>query len=277
MNQRRPLHSDIPPSPHGLWSLWDMLLAYGYLFSNLMGQIADIQALAERDPTGTAKKNIYTGSLRGNVCEEAIQTARILAKETKMKSVTNQVGRLRSMIEMLQSPLSKLAPEFRQLWIRIEEELVEKNFLFVADADLYNKKDPFCLGDNFEEAQENIASAARCLAIKEPTASVFHLMRALEFAVRKIARRRNFQIKITPQTTWRQITGCMDDKIKKMPEKTHRQKEQKQEWESARANLHHVGSVWRNKTMHPAKNYTDGQAEDIFNATRVLMNDLCAL
>jgi hypothetical protein len=31
-----------------------------------------------------------------------------------------------------------------------------------------------------------------------------------------------------------------------------------------------VGKLWRNKTMHPAKSYTPRQAEDLFNAVRVL-------
>ena len=47
--------------------------------------------------------------------------------------------------------------------------------------------------------------------------------------------------------------------------------------EAARANLHHVGSVWRNNTMHPAGSYTQSQALDVFNAVRVFMSGLAAL
>jgi len=69
----------------------------------------------------------------------------------------------------------------------------------------------------------------------------------------------------------------MDDKIKKMPEATDKQKDKKNDWEGARANLHHVGSVLRNKTMHPAATYTPSQAHDVFDACRVFMNALCDL
>jgi hypothetical protein len=40
------------------------------------------------------------------------------------------------------------------------------------------------------------------------------------------------------------MTGNMEDKIKKMPDKTERQQRKKSDWEAARANLHRVGSVW---------------------------------
>jgi hypothetical protein len=97
----------------------------------------------------------------------------------------------------------------------------------------------------------------------------------MEVAVRALSKR--LHVTITPQTTWRQMTGQMDDKIKKMPEKTTAAKHKKNDWEAARANLHHVGSVWRNNTMHPATSYTPSQARDVFNAVRVFMAGLAAL
>jgi hypothetical protein len=88
-------------------------------------------------------------------------------------------------------------------------------------------------------------------------------------AVRTLSRR--LKITITPQT------GAMDGKIKGMPDKTFRQQRKKNEWEAARANLHHVGSVWRNNTMHPAVSYSRSQARDVFDAVRVFMSGLCEL
>jgi len=85
------------------------------------------------------------------------------------------------------------------------------------------------------------------------------------------------KITITPQTTWRQMTGNMDPKIKAMPDATELLKRKKNDWEAARANLHHVGSVWRNNTMHPAVSYTQSQARDVLNAVRVFMNGLADL
>jgi hypothetical protein len=113
------------------------------------------------------------------------------------------------------------------------------------------------------------------LALQQPTACVFHLMRAVEIAVRQLSMRLN--VTITPQSTWRQMTGQMDPKIRSMPTATESQKRKKNNWEAASMNLHHVGSVWRNNTMHPAASYTQGEARDVFTATRVFMNGLCDL
>jgi hypothetical protein len=113
----------------------------------------------------------------------------------------------------------------------------------------------------FKGAGADIHNAGNCLALAQPTACVFHLMRAMELVVRQLSKR--LKVTITPQATWRQMTGQMDDKIKKMPENTDKLKHKRNEWEAARANLHLVGSVWRNNTMHPAVSYTQSQARDV--------------
>jgi aspartate aminotransferase-like enzyme len=139
----------------------------------------------------------------------------------------------------------------------------------------YNQSDAFGLGSKFKECHEDIRRAGSCLALQEGTACIFHLMRAMEVAVRKLSRRLN--IEVTAKTTWRVLTGAMDGKIKAMPDTTEAQKRKKNKWEEARANLHHVGSVWRNNTMHPATSYTPSEARDVFNAVRIFMRALAEL
>jgi hypothetical protein len=162
---------------------------------------------------------------------------------------------------------------------RIKDELASQNFFRVRpeDVGLYGRADLFGLmvAKKFKNATQDIQNAGNCAAVGQPTACVFHLMRAMEVAVRQLGKR--LKVTITPQTTWRHMTGQMDDKIKKMPESTDAQKRKKNDWEAARTNLHHVGSVWRNNTMHPAASYTQSQALDIITAVRVFMNGLAAL
>jgi hypothetical protein len=161
---------------------------------------------------------------------------------------------------------------------RLEQEL-ENEFYFQVDrqeVQFYGQKTLFgdAVAKKFKGAAYDIENAGNCFALQQPTACVFHLMRAMEVVVRKLSKR--LDVTITPQTTWRNMTGNMDAKIKAMPEKTEAQKRKKNDWEAARVNLHHVGSVWRNKTMHPAASYTRSQARDVLNATRVFVTDLCA-
>ncbi len=264
-----------------------MLNGYAYLFVHVIDQIDDICSIARADPTGTWKKNKATGSLGGMVFGTFLDTVRYLAKETGMRSVADQVSRIQKWTEMLDLPLAQIAPECIQLRVRIEEELQRKDFLFIAEdmTELYNKcdprrgavkgTDPFELGGKFKKAHADIASAGRCLAVGEGTACVMHLSRALEAVVQQLSGR--LGMTVTHTQTWRKLTGNMDDKIKKMPDATKAQKAKKTNWEDARINLHHLGSVWRNSVMHPAESYTVSQAREIFEACRVFMTALARL
>lgn len=261
-----------------------MLIAYGHLFASAMDDIDWVCALAQADPTGTAKKNVASEGLCFARIDLLLQNVEFLAKECEMRSVNDQRLRISKMIAFNRS-LGELAPEFTQLRVRIQEDLTRKEFLFVSEesAQLYNESDPrrgavkgtdpFQLGNKFKKAHADIASAGRCLAIGEGTACVMHLSRALETCVQNLSRRLN--ITVTPQTPWRHLTGRMADEIKKMNNPAKAKK--KNDWEDASVNLHHVGSVWRNKNMHPAEHYTPSQAKDVFDACRVFMTSLCRL
>ncbi|TWC05585.1 hypothetical protein FBZ93_103605 [Bradyrhizobium macuxiense] len=264
-----------------------MLLKYGYICAHTMDQIDEICIYARKFPDGTFKKNPPLGASNSWPFLTVFQNVDYLAKELEMTPVTDQSGRLKKQIEILDPPMQELVPGFIELRVRLEEGLRRKEFLFIPEdmAKLYNDADPrrgaakgidpFELGDKFKETHADIASAARCLALGEGTASVFHLMRALEFVVKKLSGR--LKITVTHKTPWRVLTNSMDGKIKKMDDDTPAKKKKKNQWELACTNLHHVGSVWRNETMHPSATYTPRQAMDVFDACRVLMNSLARL
>ncbi|MHC1943486.1 hypothetical protein IF803_03770 [Bradyrhizobium sp. UFLA06-06] len=264
-----------------------MLHAYGFLFVHFMEQIDEICMVAAQNPDGTWNENITTGSMASGPFETLLNTVTYFARETGMRSVQDQLGTLRQMIDILNLPLSEVAPECIQLRVRLREELKRKDFLFVSEemTKLYNESDPrrgavegtdpFKLGDKFRNAHADIASAGRCLAVEESTACVFHLSRALEAIVKKLSSRMG--ITVTHKTPWRVLTNSLDAKIKKMPDGTVAAKRKKNKWELACTHLHHAGSVWRNETMHPAATYTPSQAKDVYDACRVLMKSLACL
>jgi hypothetical protein len=185
----------------------------------------------------------------------------------------------RFQVALSTEPHAKLASRCDHLRNAIQDALENEHYFQVDrfDVRFYDQTDAFgiLVTRKFPKATDDIKNAGNCVALQRPDACVFHLMRAMEVAVRRLGQR--LGMTITPQTTWRQITGNMDAKIKALPESTEKQKEKKNRWEEARANLHQVGSVWRNNTMHPAKTYTRSQALDVFHAVRVFMSGLCAL
>jgi hypothetical protein len=197
-----------------------------------------------------------------------------------MQGVVPELDRIVILIEPRTfAPRLGISQAINHLLSRVKDDLSFQNFYRVAPEDFqfYGRADLFgqAVAKKFKGAVMDIQNAGNCLALGQGTACVFHLMRAMELTVRQLGRRLN--VTITPQTTWRQMTGQMDDKIKKMPETTDRLKHKRNDWEAARANLHAVGSVWRNNTMHPATSYTPSQARDVMNAVRVFMISLAEL
>lgn len=175
---------------------------------------------------------------------------------------------------------------FQQIASRIDhlregvlDELAEKPYFAVpqADSHFYGQAEPFGtdVATTFTVSADEFQQAAKCLSLQQPTACVFHLMRGMESAVKQLAG--VLGMTVDSSTTWRQITGSMDPKIKLMPHQTVVEQEKKNSWESARINLHHLGSVLRNNTMHPTSSYSQEEARNIFAASGVVMRTLCKL
>ena len=193
------------------------------------------------------------------------------------KTIAPEVDRFNTALQS--EPLADIARRCDHLKNRILDELAHEFYFKVhrGDIQLYGQKLPFgtAVAKKFKRAAPEIIHASNCLALRQPTACVFHLMRAMEVVVRQLGKR--LHLTISSQTTWGQLTNQMDPIIGRMPAATNAQRRKKEKWEEARVNLHHVRSVWRNSTMHPANSYTNDQARHIFSATRVFMNGLCNL
>jgi len=236
--------------------------------------------------------------LMENICDSSakltLDAQQIQDTKTKVKNVLEKIRRLciRSGLNNAMGPelkrfrtalkseaFEQIAQRCDHLRNRVLDELANE-FYFQVDrqeVQFYGHTELFgeAVAKKFKRAAADIENAGNCLALQQPTACVFHLMRAMEIAVRQLGRR--LKVTIMPQTTWRQMTGQMDLIIKKMPAATDAQKGKRNNLEAASINLHHVGSALRNNTMHPAASYTQCQARDVFNATRVFMNGLCDL
>lgn len=242
---------------------------WGLLDQNL--RIGDPQTYLE--PTSRARVQAVT--------KAALDSVREVCKLTGLERVEPELGRLEQLIWPPDGiPIvggTATAAAIAHLISRLQDELNERHFVRVTDASLYDRPDLFGheVAKKFKTAVSDIENAGNCVALEQGTACVFHLMRAMEVAVRQLSKR--LKVTITPQTTWRQMTNLMDDKIKKMPERTEHLKRKKNDWEAARTNLHHVGSVWRNNTMHPASSYTPSQAADVLRAVHVFMTALADL
>lgn len=117
--------------------------------------------------------------------------------------------------------------------------------------------------DAFPTAAAEISEAAKCLAFQRPTATVFHLMRAMELAVQKLAERLGIP-KIEKE--WGKLLSDISKEIESMPKGSARNA-----WSSIHVHLYHVKQAWRNDTMHPKTTYTENEAENVFEAVKIFM------
>lgn len=124
--------------------------------------------------------------------------------------------------------------------------------------------------DVFPTVSEEVSEAAKCLALQRPTAVVFHLMRAMELAIQRMARA--LECGNPEHKAWGVILSDMNAKIQKMPRGRARD-----EWSASLSHLYHVKQAWRNDTMHPKATYTETQADEVFRAVRSFMSHLAEL
>ena len=132
--------------------------------------------------------------------------------------------------------------------------------------------DPLVIGA-FPSAKNDLEEAAQCLGHARYTACVFHLMRAMETAVRKIADHLNAEIvdEKGHLKTWQGILDAINKEVKGMSKGAD-----KNRWSEVSALLYNAKNAWRNDTMHPNKEelYTEHSSRDVFEAVRSFMNRL---
>jgi hypothetical protein len=130
-------------------------------------------------------------------------------------SLNQQCVRLRDAIQNMtwedRETVATLVVEYIR---NLNSELGENVFLYIDDKRrvLYEQPEPplgEAVSDTFgSDANYEIAAAARCLAFDQPTASVFHLMRATEIALQRLARR--FKIKNVTIKEWHNLLQDID-------------------------------------------------------------------
>ena len=140
--------------------------------------------------------------------------------------------------------------------------------------DLYETSTPL-FGDNVEAhfpgMGEDIAEAAKCIALDRSTAAVFHLMRVMELALRHLGA--SLGVQFVDGKNWQNI---LDETNKAIRARDQNDPKTKQFAEAA-AHLYNVKLAWRNETMHPKQTYTPEEAEAIFSVTKTFVCDLALL
>ena len=171
-----------------------------------------------------------------------------------------------------------LKKDCKELRSRIQDELEGKAIYYLSSkAELLDGNDPpftQAVEDAFPSAIYDIQEAAKCLALRRSTASVMHLMRALEISHSCLAG----ELGLTNDTeNWNTILDKIESEIRSRTKATHGEKwkEENEQWfTEAATHFRLIKNAWRNHAQHLHAKYSEEEAEDIYSSVRSFMRHL---
>jgi hypothetical protein len=131
----------------------------------------------------------------------------------------------------------------------------------------------------FSEASADIEAAGRCFALDEWTACVFHLMRSLEHALRKMAATVGLPPDAMAYENWRSIIDQIESKIREL-EKTRKSAEKVETlrlFSDAAVQFRYFKDAWRNHVSHSRVSYDQHTAPPIWLHVKLFMEQIATL
>jgi len=115
--------------------------------------------------------------------------------------------------------------------------------------------------NSFSSTIFEFEDASRNLALDQPTAAVFHLMRALETGLNALANHFNVSFE---RRNWQNIINDVESEIKKSgPANGENWKNQEQFYSDAASHFRFLKNAWRNYVMHVHQRYSITEASKI--------------
>jgi hypothetical protein len=252
--------------PYRLWSLWEMIQTYGdswWKSAAILGQIVD-------------RLNKSNGAAIGIGNAKKVAIAMGLAQNNAaplgMRSVITQCDRI---MKHLEESGNIQGAEFRRLLLglmeRAEDELKGQRFfaLGLDDIPLYEQPEPLFgaeVHEAFPSAQFDISESGKCFALNRWTASVGHLMRALDPVVHLL---QDTVGVADPKNDWAAILNQIHVSLKKWPDTPDRQ------WYGEAAVVFWaIKDAYRNYAQHGKEKYDEERARQIYDHSRAFLRHM---
>ena len=247
---------------------------YAYAF------LVHIQAVALKD------ENVLDSPLRAIDVLETTQNITAIEKELRSLKLLSALAQSQRILAAVSAnpaiTYRRLGTQAEELRLRMHDDLKLHLYLFVpsTDAELYSS--PRLFGDkvaeNFPSADFDITEAGKCLAVGRDTACVFHLMRAMEVALRALTN----SLSSPYGANWNKTLNDFDKTLGAIrdtlnlngAQKPVGWEENEQFYSEASALLRNVKNAWRNNVMHLEQKYTSDEARQIFHTTKSAMHFL---
>lgn len=129
--------------------------------------------------------------------------------------------------------------------------------------------------DGFPTSHRELQQAGNCYAVGQPTACVFHAMRALEPALTALAG--NFSIDAS-HSNWQTLIERIESTIRALGNqpKTQQKIDDETFFGNAASHFYFIKNAWRNHVAHGRATYSDDEALKILQSTVQFVESLCA-
>jgi hypothetical protein len=177
---------------------------------------------------------------------------------------------------------TKLLRDLDELASRMNDELLGHWFLYLKpDQERFYRAETL-FGDDVEKkyisAKYHIGEAGKCLALDRSTATVFHLMGALERGLHAVRASLGIPEPAHPQQrTWGSILSEIKADIERRdPTNAWLTQSDSPFFRELHASLLAIKNAYRDPTMHVESTYTESEARHIFNITEGFMRKLAS-
>ena len=266
-----------------LWSLYDVLRYFAGSFVTLMRDL-QMAAFVASEQIDFGKGGAALMPLHREQCAVAVHNVGVIVDSLPLRKIVKiRIKEVHRWLSEDQSiTYDRAALRLKDLHDTIASDLSSGAYFLMLtpdEATLYEQPEGPPFGSDvhkrFPQARYDIDHAAKCIALGESTAAVFHSMRAAELALQLLARRMG--ITYPEWSDWGKLLTDMDGKLKKMvqiQDKTPAVKKRMAYFAQARADLAAFNEAWRKHVAHPRESYDPYQAMSIFTHVKSLMQQL---
>ncbi len=231
-----------------------MLRFYAATFLSMMSNLSSVFMLCHDE--NFEMEDVQAKSL------EHISAVREALMELQLPSLVAESDRfLKRLPTLSRDQISILLCELRD---SIQHEFTNHLFLDIGPGFKWiflKPAPPDEIVNSFSSTIFEFEDASRNLALDQPTAAVFHLMRALETGLNALANHFNVSFE---RRNWQNIINDVECEIQKIgPANGENWKNQEQFYSDAASHFRFLKNAWRNYVMHVHQRYSITEASKI--------------
>lgn len=275
--------------PHKLISLWDMIEFLGYDF---------VRLLSELEWQGFDADQICktSGPIALATVEDKKRLRELLSglvkhcERLQLKGSITAIIHFQSRIgEESSSPFQVIESEISHLRFSIHSELQRERFFYIKTetAEFFGRDDLF--GPDFynnatQLMRDELKSAGNCIAVNEPIAAVFYLMRLAEHGLHALAKHLgvNYKGGAVPIefSEWNDIIGLIDEDLKARRSASqalargYAKDAELEFYGGLQTDLIFFRDKYRNPVSHLRGIFDSNEARTVFNRVREFMQRL---